>query len=136
MDAVIILAVATSNDAGGFAVALFLAASYTCAQLLVVTGKSDFRLPLMLRTSTRAGAVGLLGVYSGFSLFFLVGLILTLWQRDHAWGGRRLQRSPPQSAGRRGADRGSGGAASAAPRSTEHSVAPARVERELSSSGN
>lgn len=73
-----ILAAATGNDAGGFAVALFLSALYTCAQLLVVMGKSDFRLPLMLRSSTTAGAVGLLGVYSAFSLFFLVGLILAL----------------------------------------------------------
>jgi hypothetical protein len=73
-----IFAAATGTDAGGFGVALFLSAVFTGAQLLIVTGKSDVRLPLMLRSSTRAGALGVLGVYSALSVFFLIGLILAL----------------------------------------------------------
>lgn len=72
------LAVAAGTDAGGLGLALVLSAIPTVTQLLVVLGRRKLRVPGMLRASTRAGEIGLLALYSAFTLFFLVGLILAL----------------------------------------------------------
>ncbi len=73
------LAVGGGAGVGWFGFLLAVSAMFTAAKLLAVLGKNPPRLPLMLTSSTKAGEVAvLLVVYSAFTLFFLVGLLLAL----------------------------------------------------------